>query len=73
MNKWIDEEIENDGIKIIVENGSQTFLKAHPLLADKIKLNTAMQNLEKAINLKKVNTSVELEPKRAAKAKLKLV
>lgn len=44
-----NESIEKDGATIVIENGSQRFIKAHPALNEKAKLNAQMIALEKSI------------------------
>lgn len=45
-----NEAIEKDGATIIIENGSQRFIKAHPAMNEKNKLNSQLIALEKSIN-----------------------
>lgn len=45
-----NEAIEKEGATIIIENGSQRFIKAHPAMNEKSKLNSQMIALEKSIN-----------------------
>lgn len=45
-----NEAIERDGATIVIENGSQRFIKAHPAMNEKNKLNSQMIALEKSIN-----------------------
>lgn len=45
-----NEAIERDGATIVIENGSQKFIKAHPAMNEKNKLNSQMIALEKSIN-----------------------
>ncbi|MCM3527856.1 terminase [Cytobacillus oceanisediminis] len=42
--------IERDGATIVIENASQRFIKAHPAMNEKSKLNSQMIALEKSIN-----------------------
>ncbi|MRX70855.1 terminase [Bacillus lacus] len=44
------EAIDKDGATIVIENGSQRFIKAHPSMNEKSKLNSQMIALEKSIN-----------------------
>jgi subtilase family serine protease len=44
------EAIERDGATIVIENASQRFIKAHPAMNEKSKLNSQMIALEKSIN-----------------------
>ena len=41
---------EDGGTRIVVENGSQRFIKTHPNLNDKVKINSQLIALEKSIN-----------------------
>jgi hypothetical protein len=45
-----DKAIKRDGATIVIENGSQKFIKAHPAMNEKSKLNSQMIALEKSIN-----------------------
>lgn len=45
-----NEAIERDGATITIENGSQRFIKSHPAMNEKNKLNSQMIALEKSIN-----------------------
>ncbi|WP_110928407.1 P27 family phage terminase small subunit [Bacillus massiliglaciei] len=45
-----DEAIERDGATIVIENGSQRFIKAHPAMNEKNKLNSQLIALEKSMN-----------------------
>lgn len=64
VNKQISEEGET--VKVI--NGSQEFTKAHPLIAERNKINAQIINLEKSINFKDAlsSTSVEDNGKRSS-------
>lgn len=64
VNKQISEEGET--VKVI--NGSQEFTKAHPLIAERNKINAQIINLEKSINFKDAlsSTSVEDNVKRSS-------
>lgn len=45
-----DKAIEKDGATITIENGSQRFIKSHPAMNEKNKLNAQMIALEKSMN-----------------------
>lgn len=45
-----DIAIERDGATIIVENGKQRFIKTHPSMTEKTKINTQLIALEKTFN-----------------------
>ena len=66
------EEIEFEGVSVVVENGSQRFVKSNPLIADMLKVNTQMIALEKSIKLQH-DSAVKLEEKPSNKPKLKLI
>lgn len=55
LDKECDTAIERDGATVIIENGSQRFIKSHPALNDKAKLNSQMIALEKSINFTEGN------------------
>ena len=44
-----DTAIAEDGAKIIIKNGSQEFIKSHPSMNDKMKINAQIIALEKSI------------------------
>lgn len=54
-----DEVIDRDGVNIIIENGSQKFIKSHPSMNEKMKINAQIIALEKSIKFK-------LKPSRSA-------
>lgn len=56
-----DAEIKKEGISIIVENGSQRFIKSHPSLNDKVKINAQLISLEKTINFINEGTATTAE------------
>lgn len=45
-----DAAIVRDGATIIVENGKQRFIKTHPAMTEKMKINTQLIALEKSFN-----------------------
>ncbi|OXS66086.1 hypothetical protein B1B04_24385 [Lysinibacillus sp. KCTC 33748] len=55
LDKACDEAIERDGATITIKNGTQRFIKSHPALNDKAKLNSQMITLEKSIDFKEGN------------------
>ena len=50
LDTQLNEQIEADGITLVTENGQQRFVKSHPLLNEKAKLNSQLIALEKTIN-----------------------
>lgn len=47
-----DEVIDRDGVSIVIENGSQRFIKSHPSMNEKMKINAQKIALEKSIKFK---------------------
>ena len=58
LDKMCDESIEKDGASIEIVNGSQRFVKSHPCMNDKVKINSQLIALEKSINFKPVEVSI---------------
>lgn len=46
----VNKQIAKEGETVTVINASQQFTKAHPLIAERNKINTQIINLEKSIN-----------------------
>ncbi|PKR82572.1 hypothetical protein [Heyndrickxia camelliae] len=57
-----DKAIERDGVSIIIENGSQKFIKSHPSLNEKMKINAQKIALEKSIKFKLKSTTTPAAP-----------
>lgn len=51
-----DKVIDRDGVSIIIENGKQKFIKSHPSMNEKMKINAQKIALEKSIKFKLKNT-----------------
>ena len=47
------EAIQEEGVSIVIENGSQRFVKSHPSINDRLKINAQLIALEKSIIFKK--------------------
>lgn len=47
-----DKVIDRDGVSIVIENGSQKFIKSHPSMNEKMKINAQKIALEKSIKFK---------------------
>lgn len=47
-----DVAIKKDGATITVENGNQRYIKTHPAMTEKMKINTQLIALEKSIKFK---------------------
>ncbi|PJN91414.1 hypothetical protein CVN76_05180, partial [Bacillus sp. mrc49] len=67
-----DTVIDRDGISITIENGKQKFIKSHPSMNEKMKINAQKIALEKSIKFKlkatpaPASTPVEGKPKRGS-------
>lgn len=67
-----DKVIDRDGVSIVIENGSQKFIKSHPSMNEKMKINAQKIALEKSIKFKlkaapaPAATTVEGKPKRGS-------
>ncbi len=67
-----DKVIDRDGVSIVIENGSQKFIKSHPSMNEKMKINAQKIALEKSIKFKlkatpaPASSSVEGKPKRGS-------
>lgn len=50
LDEQCNEALERDGSTIVIENGAQRFIKSHPAMTDKTKINTQLIALEKSFN-----------------------
>lgn len=50
LNKQLDKEIKAQGATVVTENGSQKFVKSHPAVADKMKVNAQLLSIERSFN-----------------------
>ncbi|MEK4148927.1 terminase [Robertmurraya sp. FSL W8-0741] len=72
LDSACDEVIDRDGVSIVIENGSQKFIKSHPSMNEKMKINAQKIALEKSIKFKlkaapaPASSSVEDKPKRGS-------
>ncbi len=57
IDELCDEAIQRDGASVTIENGSQRFIKSHPALNDKTKINSQLIALEKTFNFISEGTS----------------
>lgn len=46
----MERTVRKEGVSVLTENGSQTFLKSHPLLNEMNKINSSIMNIEKSFN-----------------------
>lgn len=51
----MDRTIKKEGVSVTTKNGSQTFIKAHPLLREMNRVNSAIINIEQSFNLEDGN------------------
>lgn len=50
LDSQCDQVLMRDGSTIVIENGKQKFIKSHPAMTDKTKINTQLIALEKSFN-----------------------
>jgi len=50
LNKQLDKDIKKEGATVVTENGSQKFVKSHPAVNDKMKVNAQLLAIEKSFN-----------------------
>lgn len=50
LYRSMQKSIKSDGARIEVENGSQSFIKSHPLISDMKNINAQLINLKKDID-----------------------
>lgn len=50
MYRRMERTIKKEGVSITVENGSQSYVKSHPLLGEMKKTNDSIMNIERTFN-----------------------
>lgn len=50
LDHLCDEAIKRDGATVVIENGKQKFVKSHPSMNDKTKINSQLIAIEKTFN-----------------------
>lgn len=60
----MERTVKKEGVSTIVENGSQSFVKAHPLLNEMNRVNSSIMNIEKTFNF--IDDGNEGKPKFSA-------
>lgn len=50
LNRQLDREIKREGASVVTENGAQRFVKSHPAVNDKMKINQQLLAIEKSFN-----------------------
>lgn len=48
MYRRMERTVKKEGTSIVIKNGSQTFIKAHPLLSEMNKVNASIMSIEKS-------------------------
>lgn len=67
----IDEDIEQEGRMVVTENGSQRFVKLHPGIEQKIKLNKELLSIEESFGFhRKLKDSEADKPNKKRKGGL---
>lgn len=46
----MERTVKKEGVSVVVENGSQSFVKSHPLLNEMNRVNSSIMNIEKTFN-----------------------
>jgi Phage terminase, small subunit len=49
MYRRMEKTVKKEGVSVRTENGSQTFVKSHPLLGEMNKVNASIINIERSI------------------------
>lgn len=50
MYRRMEKTVKKEGVSVTTENGSQTFVKSHPLLNEMNRVNSSIMNIEKTFN-----------------------
>lgn len=50
MYRRMERTVKREGVSVTTENGSQVFIKSHPLLNEMNKVNSAIMNIERTFN-----------------------
>lgn len=61
MYRRMERTVRKEGVSVTTENGSQSFVKSHPLLNEMNKVNSSIMNIEKTFNF--VNDEKDGVPK----------
>ena len=48
MYRRMERTVKKEGTSIVIKNGSQTFIKSHPLLSEMNKVNASIMSIEKS-------------------------
>lgn len=63
MYRRMERKVKKEGVSVTTENGSQSFVKSHPLLNEMNKVNASIMNIEKTFNLIEANKKPEVSAK----------
>src|SRR5690625_479706 len=55
MYRRMEKTVKKEGVSVTTENGSQTFVKSHPLLNEMNKINSSIMNIERTFNFTNEN------------------
>lgn len=50
MYRRMERTVKKEGVSVTTENGSQSFVKSHPLLNEMNKINSSLLNIERTFN-----------------------
>ena len=50
MYRRMERTVKKEGVSVKIENGSQSFVKSHPLLNEMNKVNSSIMNIERTFN-----------------------
>lgn len=50
MYRRMERTVKKEGVSVTTKNGSQSFVKSHPLLSEMNKVNSAIINIERSFN-----------------------
>jgi len=50
MFRQMEKKIKEEGVSVTTENGSQKFIKSHPLLNEMNRINSSLLSIEKSFN-----------------------
>lgn len=50
MYRRMERTVKKEGVSVVTKNGSQEFVKSHPLLGEMNKVNSAIINIERSFN-----------------------
>lgn len=61
MYRRMERTVKKEGVSVTTENGSQSFVKSHPLLNEMNRVNSSIMNIEKTFNF--INDDNDGKPK----------